>query len=101
MGVYVTAAMLREHSRIDSSAATDGYLDHIAGAAEAAVARVLQRDSLSEVAYDNGLLPEDVLHCVMMLAATLYENRESEAPVDMRPSPAFVSMLKPYKKYKG
>lgn len=99
--MYVTPAMMREHSRVDAGNASDEYLEMLTGAAEETVAWILQVDSLSDVAYDSGALPAPLVQAIMMLAATLYENRESEAPVEMHPSPAFERMVRTYVRYKG
>ena len=81
MGKYITTAFLREHSRIDTADASEEYLE-----------------SLDEVAKD-GKLPGDLMRAGLMLAATAYENRETESPTQLHPDPFYWHLVRRHVKY--
>ncbi len=100
MSKYITTSFFREHSRINSDDASEEYLEHTISAAEGLLARDLQRDSLEEVEQD-GELPEPLKRAILMLAGAMYENRESESPVDLKPDPLYWHLIVSWIKYRG
>lgn len=98
MGKYLTTAFLREHSRIDADDASEEYLEQCISTAEAALAKDLQVESLDEVAKD-GALPGDLMRAGLMLAATAYENRETESPTQLHPDPFYWHLVIRHVKY--
>ena len=100
MSKYISTSFLREHSRIDSDDASEEYLEHTISAAEGLLARDLQRDSLEELEQD-GNLPESLRRAILMLAGAMYENRESESPVDLKPDPLYWHLIASWVKYRG
>lgn len=98
MGKYLTTAFLREHSRIDADDASEEYLEQCISTAEAALAKDLQVCSLDEVAKD-GALPGDLMRAGLMLAATAYENRETESPTQLHPDPFYWHLVRRHVKY--
>lgn len=100
MPKYITTDFLRKHSRIDAAEDEDEYLTQCADAAEATLARDLQADSLDDLADSSGQLPADLRQALLMLAATSYENRETESPVQMHADPYYWHLIRTYIKFR-
>lgn len=96
MSKYITTDFFRAHSRI--TADNEEYLQQCIDAAEDTLRCDLQRDSLEELEKD-GNLPASLIQAVLMLAGTNYENRETEAPVQMSADPHYWHLIKSYIKY--
>ena len=99
MSEYVSVAMLKEHSRIDYSDCSDEYLEQLIAASESMLRMRLQVTDLSTGTADDGTpmvrdgnLDPSLAQAVLMLAATAYENRESENPVQMHMNPHFAML---------
>ena len=115
MGKYITTAFLREHSRIDADDASEEYLEQCIATAEAALAKDLQVESLKSVETltdsdvldqygdpiptGSGKLPGDLQRALLMLAATAYENRETESPTQLHPDPFYWHLVRRHVKY--
>ena len=116
MGKYITTAFLREHSRIDADDASEEYLEQCIATAEAALAKDLQVESLKSVETltdsdvldqygdsiptGSGKLPGDLQRALLMLAATAYENRETESPTQLHPDPFYWHLVRRHVKYR-
>lgn len=67
--------------------------------AEEEVAQRMRYNTLDE-AFPNGCIPDTVIHAVLLIAATSYENREHIAPVQLHIVPDRLdSLLGPYVRY--
>lgn len=77
MSTYLTTEYLRQQEYIDS-AAEETYLQRCCDSAEAHTQRVIQTE-LSTYEDDDGNIPADLLHAMVVYAADLYANRESIA----------------------
>lgn len=99
MAKYITVDIFKKHSYISPEANEDEYLDHLLRTAEGNVQAFLQRD-LSKYTDADGSLPDDISHAILLRAATLYENREPDAAVQMRPvSGTYYELLVPYRNF--
>lgn len=99
MSEYVSVEMLKEHSRLDYSDCSDEYLEQLIAASESLLRMRLQVSELSTGCADDGTpmvrsgnLDPSLVQAVLMLAATAYENRESENPVQMYMNPHFAML---------
>ncbi len=78
--MYTTIEKIKSHLNIDSDfTEDDDYLIHLAVAAESAVAKRLNVKTLGSLMTDQGYLPEDVSHAVLLIIGNLYANREPVA----------------------
>lgn len=108
MSKYVTAELLKEHSRIDYADCPDEYLEQLIDSSESVLRMRLQVSDLETgKAPDgtpmvvNGNLNPALLQAVLMLTAAAYENRESENPVMMYTNPHFAMLIERWVNYKG
>lgn len=103
MSEYVSAVMLKEHSRMDYSDCSDEYLGQLADAAESSLCMWLHVSDLATGKADDGTpmvregnLDASLVQAILMLAAALYENRESSNPVQMHTNPTFIMLTRPW-----
>ncbi|MCF2604778.1 phage gp6-like head-tail connector protein [Parabacteroides distasonis] len=78
----------------------DNYLYDLIEAAEENVAQRIRYNNIEE-AFPDGSLPPSVRQAIKIVAANLYENRESIAPVQLHnvPDSFFDSLIGPYVRY--
>lgn len=97
MAKYISVDLFKKHSYITPGADEDDYIDHLLKTAEGNVQAFLQRN-LDKYLDDDGNLPDDISHAILLRAATLYENREPDAAVQIRPvSGTYYELLVPYR----
>lgn len=95
---YTTLQEYKEWTYIDSDD-EDAQLLRELSIAEKSVETKLQRP-LSDLADENGSLPEDLEGAILMYAANLHNNREATAPVAMQAVPyGFMDLITPYIKF--
>ena len=75
--MYLTKDIVKKHLNVDEDYTQDDiYIDHLISACETAVAKRLNVKSLGYFMTDQGYLPDDVIHAVLLLVGNLYANRE-------------------------
>lgn len=95
----VDLALFKKHVRADDFADDDEYLQHLLDAAEISVITATNRTETELTERGGGSFPADLKHAVMMLAAHLYNQRESVSSVQMHSVPdALQAFIKPYRK---
>ena len=78
--MYTTLEKIKAHLNIDSDYTQDDeYLVTLASACESAVAKRLNIKSLGCLMTEQGYLPEDVSHAVLLMIGNFYANREPVA----------------------
>ncbi len=78
--MYLTKDIVKNHLNVDQDFHDDDiYIDHLISACESAVAKRLNLKSLGNLMTDQGYLPDDVTHAVLLLIGNLYANREPVA----------------------
>lgn len=85
--MYITLSEARKHCNIDDDFhADDQYFLSLIEVAENAVAKQIDRPLYACVGQD-GLLPPTIRHAILIMVATMYENREAVAPIQMHKVP--------------
>lgn len=75
--MYLTKNIVKKHLNVDEDyTQDDNYIDHLIAACESAVAKRINVKSLGCLMTDQGYLPDDVTHAVLLLIGNLYANRE-------------------------
>lgn len=91
--MFTTLSTARKHCNIDDDFhADDDYLLHLIEVAENAVAKNINRPLYACVGQD-GLLPPTIRQQILILVATMYENREATAPIQMHKLPTSFDWL--------
>lgn len=83
---------------VQDSDIDDTLLTAIGDAAEDATERHLGR-TLGDCIGDDGQLPPALYHAMLMLCATLYNDRESLTHTQTHISPAYEALIGPFRKY--
>lgn len=98
--MVVTLEDVKEQCNIDLDFHDhDNILHRYIKSAEANVAQRLRYNTLDE-AFPDGCIPDTVIHAVLIIAATSYENREHLAPVQLHKVPETLdALLGPYVRY--
>lgn len=126
---YITVDFVKKHTRIDVE--DEELMQQYIEAAEDLLKELLQVDSLAvfeenpiasgvekangrllnyggdapllniDPTAERGALPARLRQALLMLAGTMYENRESLSPVQLHGNPYFASIVNLAKKYKG
>ena len=92
--MYTTLEKIKAHLNIDSDyCQDDDYLVHLAIAAESAVAKRLNIKSLSSIMTQQGYLPEDVSHAILILIGTWFSSRESYTTLSVNKIPHSLDFL--------
>lgn len=92
--MFTPISKIKSHLNIDSDyTQDDDYLVHLAIAAESAVAKRLNIKSLSSIMTEQGYLPEDVTHAVLILCGTWYNARESYTTLSVNKIPHSLDFL--------
>ncbi len=85
--MYITISQARKQCNLDEDFKEDDkYLISLIEVAENAVEKNINRPLYACVGQD-GLLPPTIRQQILILVATLYENRESIAPIQMHSLP--------------
>lgn len=92
----LTVEDIKRNSRIDESY-EDEFIEAIAEATEEAFPNILRR-TWEDVYETYGKVPAPVKHAMLMYADHLFKERgmASQTAFVWKPSPAFLSLLKPY-----
>ena len=73
--MYISLSDIKEHLILDASfTSDDNYLISLISVAETAIENVINQQ-LEDIEKD-GSLPSPILHCIKLLVANYYENRE-------------------------
>lgn len=77
--MFVTIDKLRQHLNILPGECEEDnpYLTHLIASAESATCKMLNIKDLSCLITDEGYIPEDVEHSILILCANWYNARES------------------------
>lgn len=95
----VTLELFKKHVRADDFTDDDAYMEHLLEAAAEAVIGYTRRTRDELDPEGTGDLPAPLVHAVLVLAATWYDQRESISSVQMHAVPdTLQSLVKPYRK---
>lgn len=90
---YITVSQLKHHLQIDQDWDEDNsYLLHLIDASENIVAKAINKPLYACVTQE-GILPPSITHSILLVAGSLFENRESVAPVQMHKVPHSLDWL--------
>ncbi len=91
--------LFKKHVYADDFTNDDAYLQHLLDAAEEAVVLSTNR-TLSELKeMGGGELPVSVVHAILVLGATWYDQRESVSGIQMHAVPdTLQALVKPFRK---
>ena len=82
--MYITLDKIKSHLNVDKDfTQDDDYLIHLVSSAESAVAKRLNVKSLGCLMTNQGYLPDDVCHAVLLLVGNWYANREAESSLSL------------------
>lgn len=75
--MYLQLEQVKKHLNIDSDFTEDDkYLEHLISVAELSVSTHLNI-ALDELAGEGGVIPSPIIHAMLLMIGTLYNNRES------------------------
>lgn len=99
---YVSLQEIKKQCNVDEGFTDDdAYLAGLTSVAQ----KVVENDichPLAEFEDDEGNIPEDLRHCILLMAANLYMNREPVAfSVSMEVPLSYRYLLQPYVDYAG
>lgn len=84
---YIRLSEAKSHCLVDKDFTDDdSYFLHLIEVAENSVEKNINRPLYACVGQD-GLLPPTIRHQILILVATMYENREATAPIQMHNVP--------------
>lgn len=90
---YITKHQLKQHLQIDQDwDKDDSYLQYLIDASENIVAKAINKPLYSCVTQE-GILPSSITHSILLVAGSLFENRESVAPIQMHKVPHSLDWL--------
>lgn len=93
---YVTLQDIKKQCNVDDDFTDDdNYLTLLGAAAQ----KVVENDicySLEELEDENGEIPADIRCCILLVAASMYKNREMEVPVTGKGTPIYAWLIQPY-----
>ena len=80
---YITLSQLKHHLQIDQEWDEDNnYLLHLIDTSENAVSKAINKPLYACVTQE-GILPPSITHSILLLAGSLYNQRESIAPIQL------------------
>ena len=97
--MYISLSDIKEHLILDDSFnSDDNYLISLISVAEAAIENVINQP-LQDIS-DDGILPTPINHCIKLLVANYYENREPLSSNNLYNNAYGLEyLMNPYKKY--
>ncbi len=92
--------LLKKQVNADDFTADDVYLQHLLDTAKAHVIRSTARTEAELIEMGDGTnLPDEISHAILMIAAHWYNQRESDAGVQMHAVPdALQALIKPFRR---
>ncbi len=95
----VDFALFKAHVKADDFADDDLYLQHLLKTAEKHVIRATRRTVAELTQMGDGEFPAELQHAILMIGAHWYNQRESDAAVQMYQVPDSLSaLIKPFRK---
>ena len=98
--MIIDLTTIKNHLNIDNDYINDdAYLQHLEGVAEEIVQKHIDR-TFEDIIEKEGVLPQPLLHSILLIIGNLYDNRESVAYTQVTEVPNSLSyILSMYRDY--